>query len=166
MDLIMTLELIPQLEPIPTWNRLHQWLFWPMELLWNRLQKNWNRNISNTYGSFRWWCWLLPPPPPPLDLCRKRSQWEISWADYRRLPFLLHSNSSPPLIHPLPCCLLLLWHASRGDSSILVYKLGHQVRSGNITPRLICWFTLGIGIHVQRRQRMVCGCEKFLPAVA
>ena len=47
MDLIMTLELIPQLEPIPTWNRLHQWLFWPMESLWNRLQKNWNRNISN-----------------------------------------------------------------------------------------------------------------------
>ena len=49
MDLIMTLELIPQLEPIPTWNRLHQWLFWPMESLWNRLQKNWNRNISITY---------------------------------------------------------------------------------------------------------------------
>ena len=49
MHLIMTLELIPQLEPIPTWNRLHQWLFWPMESLWNRLQKNWNHNISRCY---------------------------------------------------------------------------------------------------------------------
>ena len=48
MDIIMTFELIPQLEPIPTWNRLHQWLFWPVESLWNRLQKNWNRNISIT----------------------------------------------------------------------------------------------------------------------
>ena len=46
MHLNMTLELIPQLEPIPTWNRLYQWLFWPMESLWNQLQKNWNRNIS------------------------------------------------------------------------------------------------------------------------
>ena len=52
MHLIMTLELIPQLEPIPTWNRLHQWLFWPMESLWNRLQKNWNRNISNLYSEW------------------------------------------------------------------------------------------------------------------
>ena len=42
MHLIMTLELIPQLEPIPTWNLLHHWLFWPLESLWNRLQKNWN----------------------------------------------------------------------------------------------------------------------------
>ena len=50
MHLIMTLELIPQLEPIPTWNRLHQWLFWPMESLWNRLQKNWNRYISSREG--------------------------------------------------------------------------------------------------------------------
>ena len=54
MDLIMTLELIPQLEPIPTWNRLHQWLFWPVESLWNRLQKNWNRNISNMVSPPVW----------------------------------------------------------------------------------------------------------------
>ena len=42
----MRLEPIPLLEPIQGWNRLHQWLFLPMELLWNRLQKYWNRNIS------------------------------------------------------------------------------------------------------------------------
>ena len=47
MHLTMILEPIPLLEPIPCWNRLHQWLFWPVESLWNRLQKNWNRYNSS-----------------------------------------------------------------------------------------------------------------------
>ena len=102
MDLIMTLELIPQLEPIPTWNRLHQWLFWPVESLWNRLQKNWNRNISTCHELRS--IWVVVQMFIPFDVMRN----DVARACRTRTLKVVYVD--PELTKKLPCMYLLFEH--------------------------------------------------------